>query len=237
MAVLTYTKTGNKATTSAKLDKSIFGVEVVSHELLKQAYETYLANGRTNNAHVLKRGEVSGGGRKPWRQKGTGRARFGSIRTPIWRGGGITFGPTGIENYSKKLNLSAKRQALRQALSLAAQTGKLSIIETFECKEGKVKTTIDLLNKVGVQGKVLLVVSQKDTLVERATHNLPQVTAIHAKYLNVFDIMNADSILMSQKALDIVHEWLGASTRSTSAQGRLEPGRKATSSASKEGKK
>jgi large subunit ribosomal protein L4 len=120
MAVITYTKSGNKATTPAKLDKKIFGVKPTSHELLKSAYVAYLANGRGNLAQAQTRGEVRGGGRKPWKQKGTGRARFGSTRNPIWRGGGITFGPTGSENYSHKLHTTAKRQAIRQALSVAA---------------------------------------------------------------------------------------------------------------------
>src|SRR5262245_30665646 len=105
MSVATYTKTGNKATTAAKLDKGVFAVEIKNHDLLKQAYLAYLANGRVNLAVVKKRGEVRGGGRKPWRQKGTGRARFGSSRNPIWRGGGITFGPTGNENYTINLNV------------------------------------------------------------------------------------------------------------------------------------
>ena len=118
MAVATFTKTGTKATTAAKLDKAVFGVVPENHELLKRAYVAYLANGRSNNAIVKKRGEVSGGGRKPWRQKGTGRARFGSSRNPIWRGGGIAFGPTGDENYTHKLPVATKRLAIRQALSL-----------------------------------------------------------------------------------------------------------------------
>ena len=105
MSTPTFTKSGNKATTSAKLNKDIFDVEVKSHSLLKQAYIAYQANGRKNLAKTLKRGEVSGGGKKPWKQKGTGRARFGSIRVPIWRGGGIVFGPLGKENYSKTLTV------------------------------------------------------------------------------------------------------------------------------------
>ncbi len=209
MSVATYTKSGNKATTAAKLDKTIFGLEVSNHELLKQAYQAYLANGRTNNARALKRGEVRGGGRKPWRQKGTGRARFGSIRTPIWRGGGITFGPTGEENYTKKLSTSSRRTALRQALSLSAAAGKLHIIESFDFKTGKVKPTLALLDKIGTKKNVLIVVDNRDQLVDQATGNLAVVTVVTAKYLNVFDIMNADTILMSQKSLDIVHEWLG----------------------------
>src|SRR6478752_3221532 len=103
MPVATYTKTGNKATTAAKLDKKVFGLEVANHDLLKQAYLAYLANGRENLAVVKKRGEVRGGGKKPWRQKGTGRARFGSSRNPIWRGGGIAFGPTGNASYGSNM--------------------------------------------------------------------------------------------------------------------------------------
>src|SRR5690606_28898865 len=106
--------------TSVTLDKSVFGLEVENHELVKQVYVAYLANGRENLAVTKTRGLVSGGGRKPWRQKGTGRARFGSSRVPIWRGGGITFGPTGEENYSQKVHVKAKRLATRQALSMAA---------------------------------------------------------------------------------------------------------------------
>lgn len=209
MAVLTYTKTGNKATTAAKLNKTVFGVAPQNHELLKQAYDTYLANGRMGNAKTKQRGEVRGGGKKPWRQKGTGRARFGSSRNPIWRGGGIAFGPTGEQNYTKQLPTTMKRKALKQALSLAADEGQLSIIETFECKDGKVKETLSLLNKIGAKGSVLIVVSDKDSLVERATRNIPNVRAVPANYLNVYDLLNADMVVMSQKALEIVHDWLG----------------------------
>src|SRR5437868_1573288 len=135
MAVATYTKAGTKATTPVKLDKAVFGVEVGSHDLLKEAYLTYLANGRSNYAKAKKRGELRGGGIKPWRQKGTGRARFGSSRNPIWTGGGVAFGPTGNENYSRKLSTSSKRTALRQALSLAAGASKITVIETLELKD------------------------------------------------------------------------------------------------------
>ena len=209
MSVMTFTKSGTKTATPAKLDKAVFGVKVENHQLLKEAYLTYLANGRSNYAKTKKRGEVRGGGRKPWRQKGTGRARFGSSRNPIWTGGGVAFGPTGNENYSRKLSTASKRTALRQALSLAVEADKIKIIETFSCPEGKVKQTLDLLSKIGASGNTVVVVSEKDTLVERATNNLPSVNAVQAKYLNVFDVMNADNIIISRKALDIVHDWLG----------------------------
>src|SRR4051812_4309488 len=127
MAVATYTKAGTKATTAAKLDKAVFGVEAKNHELLKSAYVAHQANGRENAAVVKTRGLVRGGGKKPWKQKGTGRARFGSSRNPIWRGGGIVFGPTGEENYSEQINTKAKRQAVRQALTLANTAGKVSV--------------------------------------------------------------------------------------------------------------
>ena len=209
MAVPTYTKAGAKATAPAKLDKSVFGVEVKSHDLLKQAYVAYLANGRTNNARALRRGEVRGGGRKPWRQKGTGRARFGSIRVPIWRGGGITFGPTGEENYSKDLSTAMKRTAIRQALSLKAQANQVAVIEAFDIKDGKTAAAAKLIQKLGVKGKVLVVVEQKSDQIKRATNNLGDVSVVAAKYLNVYDVMNADMIVVEKKALETVHEWLG----------------------------
>src|SRR3989344_9527923 len=109
MAVATYTKSGAKATSPVKLDKSIFGVKVDNRQLLKDAYLAYQANSRQNLAKAKKRGEVRGGGQNPWRQKGTGRARFGSSRNPIWTGGGVAFGPTGNENYRLKLNKATKQ--------------------------------------------------------------------------------------------------------------------------------
>lgn len=218
MSVATYTKTGNKATTPAKLDKNVFEVAVENHELIKQAYVAYLANGRENLAVTKTRGLVRGGGKKPWKQKGTGRARFGSSRVPIWRGGGITFGPTGEENYTKKMHVKAKRQAIRQALSMANKEGQVSVIEAIAAKEGKTKEIASLLNKLGANRRVLLVVDSKDAETVRATANLQQVVLVTAKYLNVFDIVNAHHIVISQKALPIISEWLGGETPKASAK-------------------
>lgn len=208
-SVATYTKSGTKAATAAKLDASVFGVLPENHELLKLAYTAYLANGRGNLAVTKTRGLVRGGGKKPWRQKGTGRARFGSTRNPIWRGGGIAFGPTGEENYTKKMHVNAKRQAIRQALSIAAEEGRIKIVETIETKDGKVKPVIELLNKIEAKGKVLMVVSLKDDLLDRATRNLQNLKTVHASYLNVYDLLNADVVVMSKKSLEIINEWLG----------------------------
>ncbi len=199
-----------ESTTTPKLDKTIFNVEVKNHELLKLAYDAYLAEGRQVGAKTLRRGEIRGGGKKPWRQKGTGRARFGSSRNPIWRGGGIVFGPLGNENYTKKIATKTKRVALRQALTLANKAKKIVVIDTFACPNGKTKETLALLdkNKVTEKDRTLIVVSVKDELVIRATRNLQNVKVISPKYLNVFDILNADKILISQKSLPVITEWL-----------------------------
>ena len=123
----------------ATLDKDIFGLSVENHELVKLAYDTYLANSRSSHAKTLKRGEVRGGGKKPWKQKGTGRARFGSTRNPIWRHGGVAFGRTGEENFTKKISRSAKQLAVRQALSMKNADKAVVTIADFAIKDGKTK--------------------------------------------------------------------------------------------------
>ncbi len=205
---ISYSKTGTKHDAAVKLDKAIFGLDA-NHELIGQAYRTYLANGRAASAKTLERGDVRGGGKKPWRQKGTGRARVGSIRVPNWRGGGVVFGPTGNENYSLTLPVKMKRTAIRQALSLRAQGGDLVVLESFECAEGRVKPTVELLAKMKLEGSVLLAVSEKDQLVDRATRNIEGLKAVSANYLNVFDIMNADTIVLTEKSLEVIKAWLG----------------------------
>jgi len=209
MATPTYTKNGTKATTSAKLDKAVFAVDIKSHALLKQAYIAYQANGRENLAKTLKRGEVRGGGKKPWKQKGTGRARFGSIRVPIWRGGGITFGPLGKENYSRTLTLKSKRQAIRQALTVNADN--IVVAEGLDFK-GKTAEAAAFLAKINANRSVLLVVQSKDDLLMRAVKNMSNVTVASAMYLNVFNIMNADTIVIEAAALQTIHTWLGATS-------------------------
>jgi large subunit ribosomal protein L4 len=191
------------------LSADVFAVDVNNHELLKLAYDSYLANSRSAHATTKKRGEVSGGGIKPWKQKGTGRARFGSSRNPIWRGGGIVFGPHGNENYTKKLTTTSKRVAVKQALTLA-NTAKKIVVDTFAFNEGKTKETLTLLekHKIDSRARVLLVVDVKDDMVIRATNNIQQVKIIRPTYLNVFDILNADKIIISKKSLPMISKWL-----------------------------
>lgn len=209
MAVPTYTASGAKATTPAKLDASVFGVEVANHQLVRQAYDTYLANGRENLAVVKTRGLVRGGGKKPWKQKGTGRARFGSSRNPIWRGGGIVFGPTGEENYSKKLPVATKRTAIRQALSLANGADKIIVVEKLASKEGKTAEIAKLLTKLGVNRTALVVVTDKTAELIRATANLQNVKLVNAQYVNVYDVMNADRVVLTADAVKAIEAWLG----------------------------
>lgn len=210
MAVPTFTSTGSKATVSATLPKEIFGLKVVNHELVKAAYVGYLANGRTNNAVTKKRGEVRGGGKKPWRQKGTGRARFGSSRNPIWRGGGIAFGPTGYENYSMGLSTEARRQSLRQALSMKNASGGVSVIEKLSFKDAKTKDAAKLLSKIDTNRNVVIVVSAPDESLAKVMNNLPNVTVLTTSRLSTFHVLNADMLLIVSDAIDSLSTRLGA---------------------------
>ena len=194
----------------AKLNKDVFGLSVDNHELVKLAYDAYLANSRSSHAKTLKRGEVRGGGKKPWKQKGTGRARFGSTRNPIWRHGGVAFGRTGEENFTKKISKSAKLQAVRQALSMQNKDKNIILIDTFACPQGKVKETIAMFekNKLDAKQNILLVVSEKDELVLRATNNVANLKVVRPTYLNVFDILNADKVVITEKSLPVIENWL-----------------------------
>ena len=186
------------------LPKSVFAVEVRNHELLKLAYDAYLANNRLASATTKQRGEVRGGGKKPWRQKGTGRARFGSIRNPIWRGGGIVFGPRGNENYTKKISKTSKRVALRQALTVKADKVLVADIKTT----GKTAEVAKFLKENNLNRRVLIVAEKTDELI-RATNNISEALLVSPMYLNVFDILNADHIVIAPKALETIENWLG----------------------------
>lgn len=193
----------------ATLNKDIFGLEVENHELVKLAYDAYLANSRSAHAKTLKRGEVRGGGKKPWKQKGTGRARFGSTRNPIWRHGGVAFGRTGEENFTKKLARRSKLLAVRQALSMKNADKAVMTLAADAKFAGKTKDAAKILSDMKLDGKnVLMVVTEKTPEILRSTNNLPNVKLVRATYLNVFDIMNADAIVFSEDALKAVENWL-----------------------------
>ena len=193
----------------ADLNPEIFNLEVTNHELVKLAYDAYLANSRSSHAKTLKRGEVRGGGKKPWKQKGTGRARFGPTRNPIWRHGGVAGGRTGEENFTKKLSKNAKRTAVMQALSMKNTAKAIQVIDTLGIKDGKVKEVIKTLTDLKVAPKnVLIVVPEKDELTLRATNNIAFAKVVRPTFLNVFDIMNADTIVIVKDAIASIDNWL-----------------------------
>lgn len=207
---MTDTTPKTAAAKTTTLPSAVFAVEVPNHELLKLAYNAYLANGRINLAKTLRRGEVSGGGKKPWRQKGTGRARFGSSRNPIWRKGGIVFGPLGNENYSLTISTGSKRVALRQALTLAAQANLVTVVDDIKVT-GKTRDMVAFLEAQKAEGKhILVVVADKSPELVRSSKNLQGVIVSQATYLNVYNILNANRIIITKDALAAVNEWLGA---------------------------
>ena len=190
-----------------KLNKDVFGLSVENHELVKLAYDAYLANSRSSHAKTLKRGEVRGGGKKPWKQKGTGRARFGSTRNPIWRHGGVAFGRTGEENFTKKISKNAKLQAVRQALSMQNKDKAIKTIAAFTAKDGKTAAAVKELN-IEKGKNYLVVVPEKTDNILRATNNIANAKVVRPTYLNVFDILNADQIIIVEKALPEIENWL-----------------------------
>ena len=209
MTIPQYDSTGQKMK-ACSVEAEIFNRPKTNDNLLKAAYEHYLASKRVNLAKVKNRSQVRGGGRKPWRQKGTGRARVGTIRSPLWRGGGITFGPTGKENYAKKLNKKAKLLALKQALTLK----KASIVCFKDLPaDGKTATMAKLLASLKLDRKVLLVVCQPADGARRAARNLEDVQMIEAQYLSVFKVLNADWLAFTADGLERLQAHLSGTER------------------------
>ena len=163
---------------------------------------------RAGTASSLSKGEVAGSNKKPWKQKGTGRARFGSSRNPIWRGGGIVFGPTGEENYSKKLPVAAKRRALRQALTLASKDGRIAVLEKLTVKDGKTAELAKLLAKIDATRSIMLIVTEKTPELVRAAANLGSVSVVSATYVNTYGVLNADRLVFTADALKATEAWL-----------------------------
>lgn len=195
MSAPIYTASGQKSALSIKLDSDIVGLKVKNFQLLKKVYMSYLANNRVNLAQTKTRGLIRGGGRKPWKQKGTGRARFGSSRNPIWRGGGIVFGPSGNRNFSITVGKTEKRLALKQALSLAWQSNKVVIVEKYPDKINKTADVAKWLRKIS-QAKNLLVVSQvMPKSLELAINNLRFVHICPVDLLKPYDVINADGLI------------------------------------------
>ena len=187
-----------------ELNAAIFGIEpnqAVVHDVVKN----HLANCRQGTQSALTRAEVSGGGKKPWRQKGTGHARQGSTRAPQWTHGGIVFAPK-PRDYSYTLNKKVKRLAMKSALSAKAQAGEIVVIDAIKMEEVKTKTFKMFLNAVGVTGKALVVTAENDEIVVKSARNIPGVNVLFANLINVYDILNAKSFVVDQAALTKIEE-------------------------------
>lgn len=189
---------------SVELNDAVFGA-TWNADLVHQAVATQIANKRAPIAHARTRGEVSGGGKKPWRQKGTGRARHGSIRSPIWKGGGVAHGPRNERSYAKKLNKAMKRQALYSALSRKLKDGNIKIVDTLTLSAPKTKELAGVLkNFYSTKPSVLLVPAGAKHIVFRASRNIPNVKSLHASSLNVYDVIRYRDILIDQSALSVL---------------------------------
>lgn len=197
MATVKVYNHAGKEVSTLTLDDAVFGV-AVQESLVHEAVVSQQANARTAIAHAKDRSEVRGGGRKPWRQKGTGRARHGSRRSPIWIGGGITFGPSKVRNFARKMNKKARRKALFMTLSDKVTDNALLVLENLELKEGKTKVLDQILKALPKVGKrVLIVVDAQNIAVRRAAQNLPFIETIAPNSMNVVDIMKADTVVTS----------------------------------------
>ena len=175
---------------------------------MHQALVRQLANARLGTHKTKGRSEVRGGGRKPWRQKGTGRARQGSIRSPQWRGGGTVFGPV-PRSYRQKMPRKMRRQALRSALSVKAADSQLVFLSALELEAPKTKEISAILGNLGVEGSALILLPERDEAVLRAVRNLPNVRTLVAQYLNVRDLLKFDTILVPLSALEVIEGFLG----------------------------
>lgn len=182
----------------------VFGVEV-RPEVMHTAVVNYLANQRQGTASTLTRAEVSGGGRKPWRQKGTGRARHGSIRSPLWRKGGITFGPK-PRSFKYRLPKKQRRFAIKSAFSSKVAQDELIVLESLTMEAPKTKEMVKILQDLKADKKSLIVLASKDENVEKSARNIPGVKAINVSNINIYDILNHENLIMTKEAIRKVEE-------------------------------
>ena len=192
-----------------ELSDAVFAAPI-NTTVMHQALMRQLSNARLGTHDTKERGEVSGGGKKPWRQKGTGRARQGSTRAPNWVGGGIVFGPT-PRKYTKAMPKKMQRLALRSALSAKLASDQIVVIDQVTIDAPKTKTAVKMLSALGVADQsVLLVTPVKNVAVWKSVHNLPKVKLLQFGYLNIRDLLGYDLLLLTREAIDAIELWLGA---------------------------
>lgn len=205
MLVDTYNQQGERIG-QTRLPKEIFEIKVTP-DLVRQVVVCQMANRRKKIAHSKMRGEVRGGGRKPWRQKGTGRARAGSIRSPLWRGGGVTFGPRKEKNFKKIIPKKMKRKALLMVLSAKAKNGLLILLSKLTIDKAKTKKLFEILQKLPWQQKsCLIVLPEIDKKIILAARNIPNLEVMQAKDLNALDLLSFKYLLMPKEAIKVIKE-------------------------------
>ncbi|HWQ99901.1 MAG TPA: 50S ribosomal protein L4 [Candidatus Methylomirabilis sp.] len=189
-----------KQTGELELSVGRFGVKV-NPAVVHEAVVAQQANARRAIANTKTRGEVRGGGKKPWKQKGTGRARAGSSRSPIWVGGGITFGPRSERNFAKKINKKTKQKALFMALSDKVANGNLVVLESFTPKEPKTKEMVGLMKRLPVKRSALYVIAQSNPVLVRMARNIQTVHVVTANSVNLVDVMKAGTLVFEKSAV------------------------------------
>lgn len=225
MQVDLYNQNG-ETTGKVELSDKIFGL-TMNADLVHQVVEAQRANARQVLAHTKDRSEVRGGGKKPWRQKGTGRARHGSIRSPIWKGGGVTFGPTKERNFKKDINKKMKQRALFMTLSSKVKDSQLIMIEDIKLSQSKTKEAVNILNKVSKlfnnykstktkKDSILTVIDFKDRNLEKAFNNLSFVSIVEARNLNVADVLKYKYLLMTKNSPAAIENNFKQSSKRTS---------------------
>ncbi len=204
MPQTTILKADGKEAGSVDLADTLFAAPI-NETLIHQAVLRQLAGRRTGTADTLTRGEVHGGGKKPWRQKGTGRARQGTKTAPHWVGGGVVFGPH-PRSYEQRMPAKMRRSALRGVLSAKRADGALRVVEGFDLGEIKTKSMLERLTAWNAEGKVLLVLHARDEAIQRSSRNLREVRVILADSLNVVDLLEADTVVFTRDALERAQE-------------------------------
>jgi large subunit ribosomal protein L4 len=192
---------------SVELSDAIFAAEI-NTSVMHQALVRQLANRRLGTHKTKTRGEVRGGGRKPWRQKGTGRARQGTIRAPQWRGGGAVFGPQ-PRSYRKNMPRKMRRIALRSALSVKAREEQIVVLDGLQMQEPRTRDMAAMLDALEVERSALLLLPEADFNIELAARNLPNVEILRANYLNVRDLLGYSTVIIPQEALPVIESFLG----------------------------
>jgi len=204
MKAVVYTQSGDTKG-GVELNDSMFAIEP-NVGLIHMASVRQLAHARQGGAKVKTRAMVRGGGRKPFKQKGTGRARQGTIRAPQMRGGGVVFGPTGRETFDQKMTKKMRRLALFSALSIRAKDGEVAVLESFELEKPSAKAFASFLAKVGITRKIIVVSAEKDMILEKSVSNIPGVKFLTSGYLNTVDIMKSDLVLFLDSGLKKAEE-------------------------------